>query len=1001
MSVYYHLVEFITKENYLLLPKSYGLLSSRIEGRTTKNGIHITFINDPTSTVDAFAFSLPVGYFNEESSNFAVGTAHLLSTGLENMEQSFKKFEFNRTSQNEGQSTTWSSLSNDLLMGLSTFWYEFTHLSNDMVKNINNDIATLTYNFMNNFHKQDWISSIVLKKLSKKPKHPYSRFPYGWAMTFEGHQMDQEVAKFYDNYYRVGNLSIAVDANLTAKANSNEILFSQISEILSRKDAESHVVEGKVDQNNFGLPFSELPRLIAHRNREHDTIKVIFQVLTNFQQEAEHEPVKFVTSGLWSLLSFKFHELGLVHHLRIYAEYFSDYALIHIKAYYTHEGKSRSNKIIATVLAAIKELKRISNEQTYAKLKEDSFVVYDTAPILSSKQLAEEFAVKVPRYGFKESFRATKTLRKFDSRVIDSIIDQLIDENMVVVIAGDLPAGKNYPGMDGMDIIPPLDLVNVLRNRVTNEFDFKTITGNGKNSIKAGSLILNGYFSGMKEHYHTQTLSKQIMDTLRSESESISFQSLQPNPYALNSNYVEEVFKEVNQNIPVRSVFKSEDNRLTTPTGASFYFRVNKLFPLPTTYLNMRFLFPLLTGKSLTASEVVDHHVKMLLISHLWKRRLSLIHSRVLEYNGNVVVEIIDNVITVSIYAPNLKFKQIFEDVLEKLNLENSSPLDKEYAESIDHTFRELLFDAFSFDQMQSDLEMTITRMSIPRSDIVNYLRDKHSTLVAQKTNPNFIFGLVEGEITKSDRENYLQQITRLFKAVSPPEYQFSFDLAYFTEDKINVLRFPTMDPHDSRTLMVMAVDLGVLSVVNYVLAHTYQILFEREFRDTFITRGKIADRVDTRVQRISNHMILELMVMGSRPVQEYEEVMEVFLNRAKVLFESFISQEWMEKLKKLTANKLRIEKLSVFDYAHEDAHDLYLSRGRYADLREQSLNILQDHITQEDMRTFVNQHIFKGKRLYFEQYRNPDRLTKINPNSSNPALRRNVNVVVRKGTVV
>lgn len=966
-----------------------------------KNGIHITFINDPTSTVDAFAFSLPIGYFQEESNNFAVGTAHLLSTGLMNMEQSYKKFEFNRTFKNEGQSTTWSSLSNDLLLGLSTFWNEFTHLSDDVVRNMNNDIAALTYNFMNSFHRQDWISSIVVKKLSKRPRHPYSRFPYGWAMTFEGHQMDQEVRKFYDNYYRVGNLSIAIDANLTAKANSNEILFSQISEILSKKDGDSHIAEGKIDQENFGLPFTDLPRLIAHRNREHDTIKVIFQVLTNYKQEAEHESVKFITSGLWSLLSFKFHELGLTHHLRITPEYFSDFALIHVSAYYSHEGKYQSNKIIATVMAAVKELKKISNEETYARLKEESFVKYDTAPILTSKQLAEEFAVKVPRFGFKDSFRATKTLHRFDSRVLDKIMDQLVDENMLVVIAGDLPIGPTLPGVDGMDMVPNLDLVSVLRSRVTNEFDFNTITGNGKNPVKPGSLILNGYFSGLKEHYHSQILNKQVLDSLRSESESINFQTLQPNPYALDSNYVTDVLKNVDMATPIRSSFRSEDNKQSTSAGASFYFRVNKLFPLPTTYINMRFLYPLPTGKTLTATEVVDHHVRMLLISHLWKRRLSLIHSRVLEYNGDIVVELIENAISVSVYAPNYKFKDIFRDVLEKINLENSRPLEKEYVESIDHTFRELLFDAFSFNQMQSDLEMTITRMSIPRSDVVHYLRDKHSTLVAQKTNPNFIFGLVEGDITAEDREHYLQAITRLFKAVAPPESQFSFDLAYFTEDKVNILRFPTMDPNDPRTLMVMAVDLGVLSVVNYVLAHTYQILFEREFRDTFITRGKMADRVHTRVQRISNHMILELMVMGSKPVQEYEEVMEVFLNRGKVLFENFISEDWMEKLKKLTANKLRTEKLSVFDYAHEDAHDLYLSRGKYADLRDQSLKILQDHITQEDMRTFVHQHIFSGKRLYFEQYKNPDASTRIGPNSSNAALKKQVNVLVRKGTIL
>lgn len=129
MAVYYQIVKYLTKGDNLLLPLSYGVLAEGISTRVLNNGVRVVYIDDPYADDDAFSFNLPVGYFNERDGDFPLGLSYLVANSLLNFQNEISKFEYNRSVVQEGESSTWGALSNDIGQGLKTFWHDFTTFS--------------------------------------------------------------------------------------------------------------------------------------------------------------------------------------------------------------------------------------------------------------------------------------------------------------------------------------------------------------------------------------------------------------------------------------------------------------------------------------------------------------------------------------------------------------------------------------------------------------------------------------------------------------------------------------------------------------------------------------------------------------------------------------------------------------------------------------------------------------------------------------------------------
>ena len=811
---------------------------------------------------------------------------------------------------------------------------------------------------------------MIVKKLTQNEFHPFSRLPFSPLNSSQSSTtFDALIQKFYDKYYKLGSLTVSVVCN---KGNSTSVDAAAwgIDKILSDVPREGVVSEGKTDYVHSSLPFRGLPRLIAFRNKERDSIRVTYQVQTSFSEEAEHEGVKYTCYVLLTVLRDKLHESETVHHVRVYAEYFSHFALISVDAHMSEKGLESPDKIIGIVLAAVEEVKRHNEEETYLRAKDKTFVIYNTEPVMSSKRLSGEFARQTPKYGFENSFRATKTLNRYSRSSIDGIFSQLKFDNMLIVFGGDFSISN--------DTSTKMNIKEVLSKRITRSASFE--------APLAGSIVLNRHFGDINQHYMNQYIDEYSLDNFLRLAKDVRFGADLKNPYETSEKFL-EVLKE-NKYYKMagsRSSFHKTDNKVSD-SHPGFYFRVNQLFPLPTTFINMRFVLPM-EGNVMSLSDVYEHHVRTLVLYHTWMRRLSLIRGYVEEYNGKVMVELTSNVVSVTVYCSNEHAGRVVDRVLDKIDVMTQAVTGHEYVQSLYRIYRELQFDTTSFDQMQYDFEMMVTKFSISGREVIKYIEENHSKINRFKENPTLVFGLIEGDVQVNETKEYLGKIQKRFKSSAAEGFKH-LSLKNFDQYEMRIFRFDNLQKRDKRAMYMMGIDLGRISLTTYSLAVMYGVLFEREMKLVFVKRLRIADRVRVRVARISDHIVLELMTMGMTSINETEVQMEKFLVRSRTLFESEIDGNFMKRWKEIAISRLRVEKESVFDYAYEDANDLFLSMGRFEGIRARAIETLKDHITPEDARTFINQHIIKGKRVVYEQYLNVTEATPISLESPDPDLR-------------
>lgn len=141
--VYYQVVSYLTREDRMLLPESYRRIAKHVEGRYLGGGVHVVHIGDAYSKDDSFSLNVPVGHFNEIEGSYAVGISGLIATGLQTLERADNNYEFNQTLSKEPQATTWTSLSDDLVLGLDSFWKEFMNVQN-LIK-VQQTVDMMTY----------------------------------------------------------------------------------------------------------------------------------------------------------------------------------------------------------------------------------------------------------------------------------------------------------------------------------------------------------------------------------------------------------------------------------------------------------------------------------------------------------------------------------------------------------------------------------------------------------------------------------------------------------------------------------------------------------------------------------------------------------------------------------------------------------------------------------------------------------------------------------------
>ena len=252
---------------------------------------------------------------------------------------------------------------------------------------------------------------------------------------------------------------------------------------------------------------------------------------------------------------------------------------------------------------------------------------------------------------------------------------------------------------------------------------------------------------------------------------------------------------------------------------------------------------------------------------------------------------------------------------------------------------------------------------------------------------------MVEGHVTQEQGEEYLKMIQSKFKIFDQHQYTLPV-VRNFLDNHLLIFRGNNSAEAHGRALYIMNFDLGLVTPLNFALATMFEVLFEKELKLRFCVTSMLAQSARTRIAIISDHLILQLMVMGVQHPAKFEIGMEHFIAGSFFRFTSSINEDFLERWKNIAATRLNLESQSVKEYALHDADDLYTTSGKYSNLREKAAQIIKTKVTQDDLTTFVKKNINEGKRLALEMYNGPDFKTYINSTSTDPDLKKSAAVM-------
>lgn len=827
---------------------------------------------------------------------------------------------------------------------------------------------------MNYAHLPEKVFHLMVKKLVTKKNHPYTHFALSFIEKMNKEKaLDRttQVTTFFNNVYRGHSMTVAVAGTTKIVDNKSvnpfEVVKKEIKAISEGKSS-SNFRPGTTSVIKSGLPFENLPQIFFYRNKENNTLRVTSQISTSYDEEAKYEGVKFISFILERLLRGAFHENHLVHEVSSYSEYFPDFALLHIRAEISEQGLDKVETILSTIVGAIQEVRNNNDERVYLRAKNILFAIYNSQPVMSPKELAIEFARRTPKFGFKYAFRATKTLNDYNHKAIKKIMDQLTPENLLVTVSGDFSI--DIQGAFKNKVSQPIDLNYALKSRITREFHYSA--RDSKTKERRGSitldtrLILHGAFL-----YNKQKISQSYLQRLVRLGKETKFKDTETamqNPYALSMDFIKaEMSPEKLATLQTeKGFFGREDNTVKEDSSNMlFYYRQNYMFPLKRIYLNLRFISAISVPKtlSLTTSLLFQQTIT----TRIWNRRLALMRAQLREFSGEVLATHNTEAISLDIYAPESQFEKVFDEVLKEIDFKKKPVEEREFTAALLDCERELMKGNFDFNTYQQKFEAISTKFAFYPKDMLKYLQTERNKLEKTLQNPGLVFGYAEGAINSTQAEKYLNKTTAKFKVSKVYASMKDSKLMNFMPKTTLLLRYRTSDQDDPRALVGMNVDLGKVSILNYALSHIYRVLIRTEAKIYFIDMHKVAFDVKTRVSRISNHLVLQVIVESMEPVEKIEKLMNNLMGYVELSCHRSIHPALFRKLIAATIRDMRDEKRSVLEYGREDARDIFLSYGKYMDLRERAINLLKEHITLQDTRNFLKEQIIKGSKVYFE----------------------------------
>ena len=89
------------------------------------------------------------------------------------------------------------------------------------------------------------------------------------------------------------------------------------------------------------------------------------------------------------------------------------------------------------------------------------------------------------------------------------------------------------------------------------------------------------------------------------------------------------------------------------PSNYNLFYRKNRMFSIPQDFVSLKFQ---ITPQSSSINTKIGVQAFSLILSQIWKRRLTLLSQYVSQFNGNIDIYFRQGFVTVQIYSPSLHF---------------------------------------------------------------------------------------------------------------------------------------------------------------------------------------------------------------------------------------------------------------------------------------------------------------------------------------------------------
>lgn len=590
------------------------------------------------------------------------------------------------------------------------------------------------------------LREIIQKKLVGNPNNPYHRLGMGNKKTL-GYTPKNDAAKFYSFTYRERSfVSVILTNQGNMSMDSSQALFDNLTAFMNDKKEDRLSQGPRIENKIRAMPFKNLPKLIATHSSYSDFITLTYQYSTSIEKEVEFESSKYISYVLEFTLREHFHSNMLAHNVSVTSEIFDGFGLLSIEIHYSIRGKEKTDVIIASVLGSIEAVIQNFNFESYTEVAEELRNIFNTKNVPKGTKFAVSLAKGINKYGYAHALRATNTLNYFSSFQIDSILDQLNFDNLLITIQGDfskvaVPLTKEVR----------YNLKEILNKRIMKKFIF------GEEDLKnQGSLILDRYDTDLGKYYHIQGISKEEISHLEKMKLKNPAVFRDHNPFKITNNFARLALKKGTFNIKKLNlgVIESLDNGI--------FYRKNDLFSVPYNYLSLRFAFIRAASQMIQTKK--KFHAFSLVMEFVWKRRLTLVSQYTKQFNGEIEVKFEHGTLILNIYAPDQHFVKIYKRVLDEVNIFENPLVLFEAEMGMERAFRKLELEYLSYKRAEIDFDNLIIENQFSSLLTMAYLHYDHSVLKSINDNPRLVYGFYEGSRNKTDVMEMFDWVKKIFK---------------------------------------------------------------------------------------------------------------------------------------------------------------------------------------------------------------------------------------------